>query len=358
MPIKDQLVLVIGAGASKEVGLPIGSELTASIADALSFRVDDFQRLAGGDDQIRDCIYKLGRDGGRSNGNADDYYRAAKKIRAAMPLAPSIDNFIDSHRSDKCIAQVGKLAIAACILAAERASMLFVDQRNANNNLDLSRVKGTWFAELFSLLTQHCSKDELGYRFSRLTVISFNYDRCLNQFLRHALRTYYAMNVSMVEEAIEKILILRPYGSVGVLRAEGSGVGVDFGERPISADLLKASDAIRTFTESTVGPAEEAQAVRDAIAAAGTIVFLGFAFHPLNLELLYGTTPPTSGSRDCDVYATAMGISESNRSMISSDLTRMGGYSKRRVKLHHSLSAAGLISEYSRRLAGSVSRAA
>jgi len=32
----DPLVVVLGAGASKEVGLPIGSELTKSIADSLT----------------------------------------------------------------------------------------------------------------------------------------------------------------------------------------------------------------------------------------------------------------------------------------------------------------------------------
>jgi hypothetical protein len=38
---------------------------------------------------------------------------------------------------DERIAQVGKLAIAACILKAEKRSTLYVDRSNLYNKLDL-----------------------------------------------------------------------------------------------------------------------------------------------------------------------------------------------------------------------------
>ena len=130
MPNTDPLVIVIGAGASKEVKLPIGSELTKTIAEALNFNIDHYRHLAGGDDRIRDCIVRLAQSQNNSCGTLDDYYRAALRIREAMPLAPSIDNFIDSHRTDKKVAQIGKVAIATCILKAERNSTLFIDKSN------------------------------------------------------------------------------------------------------------------------------------------------------------------------------------------------------------------------------------
>ena len=70
--------------------------------------------------EIRECVFKLAQSREHSNGTANDYYQAAIRIREAMPLAPSIDNFIDSHRDDKKIAQLGKVAIATCILRAEK----------------------------------------------------------------------------------------------------------------------------------------------------------------------------------------------------------------------------------------------
>ena len=354
----DPLVIVIGAGASKEVKLPIGSELTKTIADSLHFKVDQFGRLAGGDDRVRECVYKLAQSQQSSNGTADEYYRAALRIREAMPLAPSIDNFIDSHRTDIKVAQIGKVAIAACILRAEKDSTLFVDRSNSYNKTDFSKLAGTWFTELFSLVSQHCSRDELEARLSRITIVSFNYDRCFKQFLRNALLTYYAISQSEAEGIVSKVSILHPYGSVGRLRFETGGPGADFGEQPMSDDLLRSASAIKTFTESTDDGAAETTAIRTSIANAKTLIFLGFAFHPMNLELLYGRDRPQENSQDCDVMGTAMGISDSNRALITDDLGLMGGYAKSRVRLHQGLAAGGLISEYSRHLARSVRGAA
>ena len=73
MPDTDPLVIVLGAGASKEVKLPIGSELTKTIAESLNFKIDHFQHLAGGDDRIRECVYKLAQSSANSHGTAADY---------------------------------------------------------------------------------------------------------------------------------------------------------------------------------------------------------------------------------------------------------------------------------------------
>jgi hypothetical protein len=350
----DPLVLVLGAGASKEVGLPIGTELTKSIAEALNFKIDYFLRLTGGDDRIRECIYKLAQAPNNSHATPDDYYRAAMKIREAMPLALSIDNFIDSHRADNKIAQIGKLAISACILRAEKGSTLYLDRSNLYNKLDFENIAGTWFASLFSLISQYCSYEELEIRFSRLTVISFNYDRCFKHFLRQALLTYYSLTELQAESIASKVSILHPYGSVGRMRFETGGSGIDYGEQPVSDDLLKSAEGIKTFTESTDPAAEEIKTLRESIANAKTLVFLGFGFHPMNLELLYGQTTPERNSRNCDVLGTAKGISDSNKALIVQDLVQMGGYAEDRIALRQELTAGGLISEYYRHLSRSV----
>lgn len=351
----DPLVLVLGAGASKEAKLPIGIELTKSIAQSLSFKIDDFQHLVGGDDRIRECIYKLAQMQTNSHGTADDYYRASQKIRDEMPLAPSIDNFIDSHRPDNRIAQIGKLAIAACILRSEMESTLYVDRSNIYNKLDFKTIDGTWYAKLFSLISQHCSYEELEIRLSRLTVISFNYDRCFKHFLREALLTYYSLTQSQVDSIVLKVSILHPYGSVGRMRFENSGAGRDYGEQLSSDDLLRSAEGIKTFTESTDLGGQEIKTIRESIANANTLVFLGFAFHPMNLELLYGQQPPVPRSRKTRVLGTARGVSDSDKSLISEDLAKMGGYDVDRISLRQELTAGALISEYHRLLSRTVS---
>ncbi len=351
MPNTDPLVVVIGAGASKEVALPLGSELTASIAKALDFKVDDFGRLSGGDRQIRECLYKLAQSPTKSLGSIHDYFQAALKIRDAMPLAPSIDNFIDSHRMDKKIAAIGKLAISACILNAERESALYVDKSNSYNRVDFKKLSGTWYTELFSIVSQHCSQAELEARLARLTIISFNYDRCVKQFLRQSLLTYYTVSETDADSLVSKVTVLYPYGSIGQLRFETGGLGVDYGEQISSDDLLGSAASLKTFTESADSDSDDIKAIRSSVAGAKLLVFLGFAFHPLNLELLYsGQEAPASG-RDCDVYCTAIGVSNNNCESIRGDLTTIAGYARDRTRLHQDLTARGLMSEYSRRLA-------
>jgi hypothetical protein len=354
MPDTDPLVIVLGAGASKEVKLPIGSELTKTIAESLNFKIDHFQHLAGGDDRIRECVDKLAKSSANSHGTAADYYRSALKIREAMPLAPSIDNFIDSHRMDKRIAQIGKLAIAACILKAENESTLYVERSNSHNKPDFTELGATWFTALFSLVTQHCTHAELEEKFSRLTIISFNYDRCFKHFLLYALLTYYSLSQSEAVGIVSQVSILHPYGSVGQMRFENAGSGVDYGEQPLSDDLMRSAEGIKTFTESTDHGASETKAIRNSVANAKTLVFLGFAFHPQNLELLFGQSRPKMTRHDCEVLGTAMAISDSNKSLIIDNLAQMGGYAEGRIQLHQGLTAGALISEYSLHLARSL----
>lgn len=358
MPNFDPVVIVIGAGASKEVRLPIGLELTKSVADSLDFKVDHFGRLTGGDDKVRECVYKLAQGLNNRSGTLDDYYIAANMIRQAMPLAPSIDNFIDSHRTDLKIAQVGKLAIACSILKAEKASSLYFDRSNSNNRLDFSPLQSTWFAAIFRLLTQHCSSDELSARFSRLTIISFNYDRCFKHFIKQALLAYYSLSESDASDLTAKICIHHPYGLVGDMRYETGGPGTDFGEQAMTDDLIRSAERIRTFTESNEAGASITNTIRSSVQNAKALVFLGFAYHPMNLEILYGKTRPDSASSDCDVIGTAMGISDSNVMMIKSDLATLGGYTGTRIRLHQDLTAGAIVEYYSRLLAKKLHNAA
>src|SRR5437016_3785299 len=124
------IVLVVGAGASKEAGLPVGSELKAKVAQALDIRYERGSRIRG-DGLIEEAFHRLALGPG-GKGNINPYLHISRRIRDAMPQATSIDNFIDSHRDDTDIALCGKLAIARCILQAEAASLMTVDPGRAN----------------------------------------------------------------------------------------------------------------------------------------------------------------------------------------------------------------------------------
>jgi len=110
-----------------------------------------------------------------------------------MPQAISIDNFIDSHRDDERISQCGKLPVARCILEAESQSTLLVDQSNIYNKLDFGLVENTWFNAFFQFLTENCQKADIPARLQQISIISFNYDRCIEHYLHVALQNYYGM---------------------------------------------------------------------------------------------------------------------------------------------------------------------
>lgn len=152
MPTNSKFItFVLGAGSSFEVSMPTGGELKNKIASSLAFKVDHFGRLMGGDDQLRAAMSTLGQESD-AIASVNDYYGAAKLIRDGMPQAPSIDNFIDSHRSNKQVAEIGKIAIASEILKAERKSKLYVNPTNAYNKPDFSQLSDTWFNEFFQLI--------------------------------------------------------------------------------------------------------------------------------------------------------------------------------------------------------------
>ena len=154
------LVLIVGAGASKEVNLPVGAELRTRIAQALDIRYEDGYRRSSGDGAVDEAFRALVRANSQNSLNINPYLHSSWRIRDAMPQAISIDNFIDSHRDDGRIAICGKLAIARCILLAEAESALSVNRQIRNPQIDFTGVENTWFNAFFQLLTENCQESD------------------------------------------------------------------------------------------------------------------------------------------------------------------------------------------------------
>ena len=102
------LVVVFGAGASKEVNLPLGAELTKEIAGSLKIFEDDYGAARPACARVYAAMELLSRLPGGLQGNMGPYIQAAHDIRRGMSLAPSIDNFIDVHRDKPKIAECGR----------------------------------------------------------------------------------------------------------------------------------------------------------------------------------------------------------------------------------------------------------
>jgi hypothetical protein len=85
---KRRTLFVVGAGASQEVGFPLGTELAKSIGQRLIRRIDQETRRASfNDSNFYDQLRRF------SQNEVNEYYAAAGRIAAGIRLASSIDDF-------------------------------------------------------------------------------------------------------------------------------------------------------------------------------------------------------------------------------------------------------------------------
>ncbi len=138
--------------------------------------------------------------------------------------------------------------------------------------------------------------------------ITFNYDRRIEHFLVHAVTNYYGIPFDEVSALVNQVVISHPYGVAGLLpwQVQTQGVrAVPFGQVE-NADFLEIARQINTFTEQQ-GDNQKLTAIRQTVQEAEVIVFLKFAFHERNMELLN----PGNIYRAKKIYLTYKGISES-----------------------------------------------
>lgn len=302
--LDKKTVLILGAGSSAEFDLPPGDELARRIAGACDFFFEFGQLDPGrGDPDLYEAVTKR-------HAGANQTLQAGRRIAEGLPLARSIDDFLHNHRDDRCIVDTGKAAIAVTILDAEMGSELIglssFDSRERMKAM--GRLKQTWLAKLFSFLTRDVPRGREELVFQNLAIINFNYDRCVEFFLHQLLQSYYGLSDPEAAKAMRALDIVHPYGKVGDLPWEGRASGpstIPFGQRPTGDQLLTLADQTRTYTEQ-LRDEEEINTWRNSIAEAQQVVFLGFAFHQQNMDLLkLLATPP----RIPKIYATSYGSS-------------------------------------------------
>lgn len=297
----------MGAGGSFEVGLPIGDQLKHHIARNVLIEFNQFNQTAGAT-QIVEAIQELLRPNNLKE--ADQYFNAGCQLAESMPQAISIDNFLHYHADNKHIVTIGKIGIAKSILDAERRSTIF---QARPGKFDFTRIKDTWHTVFFKLLLEGVQKKDIESIFENVTFITFNYDRCIEHYLSNALATYAMMPLDEAYEITNRLNIIHPYGQIGLLpwQAGNPSVGVSYGHEPTANSLLAIYPQLQTFTEGAVDD-EMLDQIRNSILAARRVVYLGFSFGEMNMELMSVDHPGVPK----EVFGTTMGISRSNLELI------------------------------------------
>lgn len=273
-------------------------------------------------------------------------------IEGAVPVAPSIDNFLDAHKRDERLLFCGKLGIVSSILEAERKSKLFAEEFSPAGD-DLGRLNGTWYTAFMKMLVERIDLDGIESVFDNVSFITFNYDRCIQKFLHVALQKYYGIDSGRAAGLISKLEIIHPYGSIGRLPFEGGPSAVSYGATLDEDSLIEAAGRIRTFTEQ-IEDLHFLDAIHQSVSGAETLVFLGFGFHPQNMELLSCgainnarrtfATSYCCSKGDIEVFIRQIRAMLEDNFMVGKDFD---GYSVD-VRVPAGLSCAELLSEFSR----------
>lgn len=175
--INRKIALVVGAGASKDVGLPLGWELKIGIADCLTFKSNSMSLVLN--DQNRDIHKCIANFSGGDQAVFERLIRKANFIAQNMKVSASIDNFLDTHRDDAEILWLGKLAIADRTFKEECHSSL------SNTNMRKGRIidesEEYFINEFLKLLVKGHPLGEISRSSSNVTFVIFNYDRCIER---------------------------------------------------------------------------------------------------------------------------------------------------------------------------------
>ncbi|MDQ4406507.1 hypothetical protein RBU00_09770 [Rhizobium sp. AN63] len=235
---------IVGAGASTEYGLgafPIGSELRSMIQDGYSFSGDlRYGRISRGDRLLFDAIRRRHRD---DESGLQKRLEAAELISTNLYMFPSIDAFIDHYEDGtNHVGELGKLAIAAYIARAERKSKLFKDSERGGDGFSIRALSNAW-VEPFARILMDAVKnpEELA---EGVSIICFNYDRCIEMYLLEALRSRYRMPYQDARRIVGAMNIIHPYGTLGRCQKQNL-VGT-----PISRNLDRTLTSALTYSPS------------------------------------------------------------------------------------------------------------
>jgi hypothetical protein len=303
-------VFVIGAGASAEYRLPLGSALRDRIASAVNYRYKEDGLLQNGDETLLNAI---NRQFNSEKTTVDSYIAAGRDLAASMSMHASIDEALQYWSNKPEAVQLGKIAIANEILGAESHSSL-------SKNRETGRVdvpQSGWIWPFLSMtLGSDLTREQAEQAFANVTLINFNYDRTVEQYLYWALQQYGRVSADVAANAVTSLKQIRPYGSIGNLPWQ-ENPGPPFGESEEGDNLFSLAKSIRTYTEQQYEGTD--QTIDQALDSARLVIFLGFGYHPQNMRLLK-PIPGKIYPQIHTVIATAMEVPSEDRHAIEEQL--------------------------------------
>lgn len=305
--IKQQTVLILGAGASINYGFPSGLQLKAEICKEIKHKYGSYSDLVKFTDEE----------------HVQDFYN-----NLLLSSEMSIDAFLEHNPQ---YLDIGRRAIAHILIGKEKHDELFDNW--IDKWLDPANKDKHWYQLLFSKLNATFEE----FEGNNLRIITFNYDRSLEYFLLRSMKAKYSeKDDKAILEKLHKIPILHIYGKLGSLPeydSEGTPVPYDLFGNVKGMDEGSRREYIYQASQNiiTVHQAKELGVVmtnaRLFLRWANRIYFLGFGYDQINMERLFflnGVNLLKTEGLGGKCFGTALGVSPHHKSFLCQlGLTRM-----------------------------------
>ncbi|AHG48011.1 hypothetical protein RLEG12_33000 [Rhizobium leguminosarum bv. trifolii CB782] len=296
-------VFVIGAGASAEFGMPVGSALTTTIKQNCKYRFEHGTMVEGVMPIFNYYRSTYDMQDPAQLKQVEERFHIMMQIHQSIDMHESIDEYIYRYSDNPVVAEIGKLQVAYAISRAESECLLSEKKDFHFDKKGFDGLNGTWIYAFAKALMNGVKASDIETIGNDITIICFNYDRCIEHYLEHAIcRAYAGVTQDVAREIVSRIDIIHPYGVLGPLKA------FQFGH---TDRIWEMSENLITWSETIRDP-QIIHGMTNAIDEAETLVFMGFAFATQNMDLMRGEADPRGEMRRSsllqdvkDVYATA-----------------------------------------------------
>jgi len=312
--ITNKTVVVVAAGASHDVKMPLGPGLQENIANMLRPDVGVYRHLEGA---------AANRFKDKDRLHAISIVERASSLTKQLLSAASIDNFLDQHKDERELVDFFKITIAYALADAEKRSALSNDY-STNESSIIGRTADYFLHDFMNIVMRGHQADNVADSMANLTFVIFNYDRCVERYLDLWMRFRFGPDFAWQPNAPKMIHV---YGSLGDYFDSSTFNPFTYNgkyafQNP-HLELPQYADKIKVFTEQEDSVVQ--QEILNSIHTAQALIFLGFGFEEQNMRFFEGKWDSKR------VFATTLGMSDPNQVFIKEKLTNQFSDSARSV---------------------------
>jgi len=282
--INEPTVLVLGAGASAPYGFPTGRKLLLDICASL---VNEGTPLSLA---LSSCGYPRDQ-------------QKAFRDALHMSMLPSVDAFLE-YRSE--FLEIGKAILSCALIPYEKLDP--IHNRTSKMN---------WYEYLFSKILPTWNVSDL-----KLSFVTFNYDRSLEEFLFNALTHAFGGDVADIRKLLGYIPIVHVYGQLGQYPGIVEGVGRAYSQTVDRDIVSRCVSEIKIVHEDAETP--QLNKARELLLKAKTICFLGFGYLEINLERICPWKTEKI-SDHTELFGSALGLIGAERTKVETFFQRNYG---------------------------------